>query len=347
MRITIARIKLLVTLLILSLLIIACARQIYQVTYPTLVDGRYDSEFPYRSSSQQLEEIGKTVRMVSSMAFYKGFALPEAAAVTLADIPGIELKEIATDRIFYNNSSTGTATVIYARNRQVALLTCAHVVDFPDTVYSFYDRANTLIKSIAVKDNQIIYTTDLPEGGQVEILLTDKKLDIALLGKKLTKDPQFVITTFDYPFGMARELEWGSFVYLFGYPIGNKMITKGIVSNPRNDKGNTFLVDAPFNRGSSGSIVLAIRDGIPNFELVGIANSASANIDYVLGPDKDVDPREMNTYLPFTGELYLKQKEEIRYGVTRIIAIEAIEKLLKKNHRRLMEQGYDLSVILE
>ena len=48
--------------------------------------------------------------------------------------------------------------------------------------------------------------------------------------------------------------------------------------------GNIFLVDAVFNRGYSGGIVLAIRDGVPNFELVGLVKSVPAEYEYVMKP---------------------------------------------------------------
>ena len=66
--------------------------------------------------------------------------------------------------------------------------------------------------------------------------------------------------------------------------MGHKMITRGIVSNTRDDKSDSFLIDALFNRGFSGGIILAIRDGVPNFELVGMAKSVSAKNEYLLTP---------------------------------------------------------------
>ena len=44
----------LLILIVMQFFLFSCARQIYEVTYPTLLDGKYDSEFPYRSSSKQL-----------------------------------------------------------------------------------------------------------------------------------------------------------------------------------------------------------------------------------------------------------------------------------------------------
>ncbi len=334
-------------MLVISLLIFnSCARKIYEVTYPTLIDGKYDSEFPYRSSSQQLEEIGTSVKMLSVIAFYKNYIIDPQISANRNQILS-NLEKYAIETIHYNTTASGTATVIYYHNRQVALLTCAHIVDFPDTVTTYYSSDSEVIKSIAVKDHQINYITDLPEGSDIEIVFMDTEIDVAVMGKKLSVEPEFRISVFRYPLGKARELEWGSFVYLLGYPIGHKMITKGIVSSPKMDNNTAFMIDAPFNRGSSGGIVLAIRDGIPNFELVGLANSVSANTNYLLAPSDENDYSRLDINIPYEGQLFLRQQENIRYGITHIIAIEAIIKTLKKNHKKLLAQGYDFSTILD
>ena len=38
----------------------------YEAVYPTLSDGKYDSEFPYRNCSEQLEDIGDPEQVDSS-----------------------------------------------------------------------------------------------------------------------------------------------------------------------------------------------------------------------------------------------------------------------------------------
>ena len=339
-----------VLILIIGLILFnSCARKIYEVTYPTLLDGKYDSEFPYRSSSKQLEEIGASVKMLSVIAFYKNNIIAEYAILTEAGLSDAIIETNTIEITRSNTSASGTATIINYTERRIALLTCAHIIDFPDTVISYHmsdDSNNSFIKNIAVKERQINYISDLPEGGDIDIVFMDSELDIAIVGKQLTHEPDFPIKVLEYPFGKAGELEWGSFVYLMGFPVGHKMITKGIVSSPRMDRNTAFMIDAPFNRGSSGGIVLAIRDGIPNFELVGLANSVSATTNYLLAPEDDIDYAEWDKDVPYKGQMYLRQQESIRYGVTHIIAIEAIIKTLKKNHKKLLAQGYDFSAIL-
>ncbi len=46
----------------------SCTKKIYDVVYPTLNDGRYDSEFPYKNASHQLEEISKSIKNESLLS---------------------------------------------------------------------------------------------------------------------------------------------------------------------------------------------------------------------------------------------------------------------------------------
>jgi S1-C subfamily serine protease len=170
----------------------------------------------------------------------------------------------------------------------------------------------------------------------------DRSLDVAALGKKFRLELPRSIAVFDYPLGRARELEWGSFVYVFGYPMGNKMVTKGTVSSPNKDKHGSFLMDAVFNRGFSGGVVVAIRDGVPNFELVGMVKLVSASSEYVLAPSEEsgavgYDPRE-----PYTGTIHAVNKLTINYGITQAISVEAITGFLRAEQTLIERNGYSL-----
>jgi len=118
------------------------------------------------------------------------------------------------------------------------------------------------------------------------------------------------------------------------------MVTKGIVSSPNKDGKGSFLIDAVFNRGFSGGIVLAIRDGVPNFEIVGLVRSVPAEYEYVLKPVPMNQSIEYNPLIPYTGDIYIDQRASLKYGITRVIAIEAIVEYLEDNEDFLAEKGY-------
>jgi hypothetical protein len=119
------------------------------------------------------------------------------------------------------------------------------------------------------------------------------------------------------------------------------MITKAIVSSPNRDTEGTFLVDALFNRGFSGGIVIAVRDGVPNFELVGIAKSAAAEYEYTIVPPQNFDSEEYNPHVVYTGELFVENRASIQYGVTHVIPIDAIVRFIRENESRLLNKGYN------
>ena len=70
-------------------------------------------------------------------------------------------------------------------------------------------------------------------------------------------------------------------------------------------KKGIFVTDALFNHGISGSPVFAIRDGIPNFELVGIASSSAAQASNILVPDEDFKITN-KLRAPYNGEIFVE-----------------------------------------
>jgi len=325
----------------------ACTRQIYQAAYPTLNDGFYDTEFPYRNCSKELKRIGDTVKMINSIAYYKSYIFDETTQILHRNLTSDVLKNSATGHIFFNNSTAGTATILFHEGQRLALLTCAHVVSFPDTIISYFTlsdgRPSVFIQSVAVKERQANYVTDLWKVPEVEVLITDDDNDIALLGGYLPSPDLPLIPVFDYPFGSAKKLEWGSFVYLMGFPRGYKLITRGIVSDPNRMKNGEFIIDALFNRGCSGGLVLAVKDGVPNFEFVGIARSAAAEYEYVIRPNSTFDQSKYDLTFPYNGDLFVDYKANINYGVTHIVPVEQIQIFFRDNKQNLLKKGYNFS----
>jgi hypothetical protein len=343
--------RLLLFLLFLILSLTACSRKIYQVAYPTLNDGKYDSEFPYKSCSAELEKISHTVRKISSIAYYRSLVFEKKGMVTISAIQNDNYKSRAVKEIFFNNSVIGSATAIHYFGRRITLLTCAHIIDFSDTLYTYFldenQRSTPYLQSVSFKERQNNFIADFPERGDLEVLALDQDLDIALVGKVFIGDVQFPIPVFDYPFGNAKELEWGSFVYLLGYPKGYQMVTRGIVSQPNRDQKGSFLLDALFNKGFSGGIVLAIKDGVPNFELAGIASSVAADFEFNIVPQNDINRSGYDPRIPYAGDVYVKFEKKINYGITFIVSAELIKSFIKDNEDQLLENGYDLRDLVE
>jgi hypothetical protein len=86
--------------------------------------------------------------------------------------------------------------------------------------------------------------------------------------------------------------------------------------------------------------VLAIRDGVPNLEWVGIASSASAQNVHYVKPGKE-EPEFINPDEVYNGDLYVDHKRMINYGVTYNVTIEAVMDFLNDNKEIMEENGID------
>ena len=321
-----------------------CSSISYETIYPTLNDGKYDSEFPYKSTSEELKKISETIQRVNTTAFYKIFVFPEYENITLEDLQKIKPSQKAEKEIIADNSTSGTAVVVYSENGNVALLTCAHTLTFQDTILAFRMKEDgsysEYLESISIKEKQVIYVAGFPEGSQVEILAIDEESDLALIGKNYGAQKNIFYPAFKYPLGNAKEVEWGTFVYLMGYPINFKMITKAIVSSPKKDGDGSFLVDAVINPGFSGGLVLAIRDGVPNFELIGIVQWVPEEEESLLYPQTIKTNSAYNPVIPYDGDIFVRKHKSIRYGITKVIPVENIRKFILSNKTALNNKGF-------
>ncbi len=322
----------------------SCSFTTYEKVYPTLGDGKYDSEFPYKSTSDELKKISETIQRVNSTAFYKIYIFSEEDNFTLNELKNKKLDEVAAQEALADNSSSGTAVTVHSENGNVALLTCAHILSFPDTIiaYKLDDQGSSTnyVESISLKEKQVIYVAGFPEGSRVEILAIDHELDIALIGRKYGAQSGIFFPAFNYQLGSAKEVDWGTFVYLVGYPINFKIITKAIVSSPRRDDAGSFLVDAVINPGFSGGVVLAIRDGVPNFEFIGLVQWVPEEEESLIYPEIPKSKSSYNPILPYEGNLYVRKHSSIRYGIAKVIPVESIMTFVLKNKSYLNQQGF-------
>jgi len=304
-------------------------------------DSKYDSEFPNISLSKELKQISKTVKKLDIIAFYATYYLPENEALSKADINDSVLDKYSRTKTISHESVSGTASIIYNRNRMVGLLTCSHVIDFSDTVYSYFDKDQNSLRAVSVKIKQQNHISGIPSGEPLEVVAQDKQKDIALLLKKTDID-DITLKVLNIPIGKTKDLQWGSVVYIMGYPLGNLMVTRAIASLSDKMKSGIFATDALYNHGISGSPVFAIRDGVPNIELIGMASSAAAQTINVLEPDEDVIVSN-NFRTIYKGELFVDKSKLINYGVTYSVTIDEIITFIHSNEKALTEKGFTIS----
>lgn len=321
-----------------------CSTISYETVYPTLSDQRYDSEFPYKASSEELKIIGESIYRITSISFYRVFTFNPSDKITPAQLNDKKIFSKALSSDFGDNSNSGSASILHSEGGRVLLLTCAHTIHAADTIIGFQLMADgtvsDIIETISIKEKQNIYVAGFPEGSEVEILAIDNVNDLAVIGRNYGALSGHIFPRLKYPLGNSDELEWGTFVYLYGYPINYKMITKAIVSSPNRDSKGSFLVDAVVNPGFSGGIVLAIRDGVPNFEIVGIVQWVPEEEEIFVQPKKLQTGLAYNPLVPYDNELFVKRSKVIKYGITKIISTEVIRNFLDSNSEKLEKLGY-------
>lgn len=331
---------------IIILIFAGCSSISYETIYPALIDGKYDSEFPYKSTSEELKKISETIQRINTTAFYKIYIFPAQENITIEDLMNIEPSQKAERELIADNSASGTGIVVYSENGNVALITCAHTLSFQDTIYAFRLNDNgtysKYLESVLIKDKQVVYVAGFPEGSQLDILAVNSEYDLALIGKSYGSQQRVFYPVFKYPRGNAKEVEWGTFVYLLGYPINYKMITKAIVSCSKKEGDGSFLVDAVINPGFSGGPVLAIRDGVPNFELIGIVQWVPEEEESLVYPQLLKNHSSYNPVVPYKGDLFVKKHKSIRYGIAKVIPVENILKFIFLNKAELNKKGFHI-----
>jgi len=302
-----------------------------------ITDNKYDSGFSNKSVSDDIERVSQVVHKLNVVAFYMTYEFPPGAMPDESKLNEGNLIIKASSTKMNTQSVAGTATVVYNNNLLLGMLTCNHIVDFPDTVVAWYRSRVQGIRAIAIKVKQNNFVLGLPAGDEVKIVAVDKRNDIAFLKQRIEMTGA-AIKVLNYPLGKVKDLDWGSRVFIVGYPLGNLMVTTAIVSKSRSNNSSKFLTDAVFNQGISGSPVLAIRDGVPNFELVGMAASTSAKSIYYLKP---VDEEQLSpNNETYHDEVVVASERMINYGVTYSVTIDEIKRFLRSNKEVLESEGF-------
>lgn len=323
----------------------SCTQKPIAVNTVFVPDNKYDSEFPQQSVSKDLTYISRTVKKVDCLVFYMNYIFPPGNNLKQEKITDSILRFASISNEVTNESVTGTSTVIYHDSKQLGLLTCAHVIDFPDSLFSYYPEGVGGLRGVAVKIKHQIFVAGLSQGEEVSVVVEERKKDIALLKKEITPQSE-AFPVLNFPIGNTKNLDWGSIVYIVGFPLGNLMVTSALVSNPEKADNGSFLTDALFNRGVSGSPVMAIMDGNSNFEFVGIASSASAQTVQFLRPEKD-ESFNVNSDGSYAGKFYTEQRKDINYGVTYSVSVEEITDMLKNNKVILEKEGFEYSLFFK
>lgn len=338
-----AIVKTFLAIITVAVLLAGCKQIDYQQAGQLEDEARYFEESAAFNRSFQLDELSNSVKKLFCIVEYDIFHFKDADAVTVEKLKTINLRRSAFARSTFNETVFGTATLVQNNRNGMLLLTCAHIVSNPDTIVTFYQNtANTQnIESIAIKKTQMTFIRDNPGNNLVKTIVVDLNRDIAFLNERFTGQTAH-LPELDLPVGNADELRWSMPVYLMGFPGGQQLVTKSVVGNPNPSSSGDFVVDATFNPGGSGSLVLAMNQQTQGFELVGMVKATAATYTNILKPEKESHQEIYNPNLPYSGEIYAQRVRDIYHGVTYAVSVNTIRDFYIENRRAITREGFNL-----
>ena len=297
-----------------------------------------------RPSFDELRKSMESIKLLNCVAQYKSWQYSDQNGSSILD--SVWQKRLAKRVSIENETSSGTATLIYTDSERIAVLSCAHIVNYPDTIITYYSVSGH-IEKIRIRQSIKMYITDFNGIDYFDILAMDIKNDLVILGKNYHNNISISPLTLTLAHGKNKKLKWGDFAYLIGYPKGNLMVTSGLISLKPNDPRGNFLVDAPFNRGFSGGLVIHFNSNTQQFEWVGICYSVSADYQTFLIPETLPGNEIYSQDKPYTGQIYPKYTGIINYGITNVISMETIHTFIEKYKTDLSKQGYSLTSFIQ
>lgn len=316
-------------------------------------------------ASQALSRTFESLRRIQITATYKIHTFAPSSAPREAEVGAPDLLRTAIDTTTLLRERAATAVVLSRRGGNVALLTADHFLEFPDTIVQLFEEesdgagaptrpnGSRRVESISIKTHQANWVR-----GAVldpfEVLARDSVRDLALVGVREPELPRagplaglpLEERARQVPFlhlsaGDSDRLGWGSFVYVLGYPQGYPMVTRGIISSPRNRTVGSFLVDGLWNPGMSGGLIIAVRGDGQGLEWVGIARSAASTTEVRLTPEEGARPLD-GVRRPYDGQIFLEEYRRIDYGITLSVPISDIRAFLDERRFGLVQQGFVL-----
>lgn len=301
----------------------------------------YQTGYPIRDTSVQLERILRSVKRIQVTGFYETFRFAQADAITRAAVRDRDTYRKATERFTFDHTKTGSATIIDVGGGRATMVTNEHVTALPDTIVVYYrDRSaggpgrglTGYVESVSILTGRRDLVLGMPDNRPFTVTARDSLADVAAITTLLSaEDAPGSVAPLRIAVGDPSKLAWGSFVYVLGYPRGFRMVTRGIVSEPNRTTDHSFLLDGLFNRGISGGLVVAVRGDTNELEWVGLATSASAEAEYILLPESRALEEE-GMLVPYEGRLYLERSARIDYGITFSVPVTAVRRVLR-DHR--------------
>lgn len=333
-----------VVLLLGSLMLMGCGPRAARVGPGP--QAYYRTGFPLADISGDLEEILPSVVRIQIQAFYDTYVFDVTDAPTDEELllGAGDILSRAVDTGTASTTQAATAIVIASSRGRGTLVTTDHGINLPDTTLDYFGAdvprrgGSPAVERLSIKRRQLNTVIGASFVEPFEVLARSAQSDLALIGVELPPRTDS-IPRLEVIAGTPRRLSWGSMVYIVGHPAGYQMVTRAIVSKLGQGSSEEFLTDGLLNEGTSGAPILAVRGDTDELEWVGIARAASARTERRLVPPAGAERTQEPGQL-YDGPIYLRQVEEIRYGITFSIPISEFRDFLEDQRARLRAARY-------
>ncbi len=228
-----------------------------------------------------------------------------------------------------SESIRGAGLILRQEGSEYLILTCRHVVNFPEKlryeIVSEHDETKKILIGEGERKRQTVFV-GWPGVGQIQasMVASSETDDLALLRANLRRFEN-TISPSPFPLGASGEIRAGDGVYILGAPRGKFQVTWGIAT-PGSE--SLFFVDTSTPPGYSGGPVVGISRESGRMELVGIITGSAGKM--IRGWEFD------DTIVPglSLAEIALKrvtarETKTFDYGVTHCITVQRIRALLR------------------
>lgn len=299
--------------------------------------GYYKNHVNSELIREQIEDGFESVVRIQNNVIYRTFQFYVDDMPLESELKGQDLDNIAVGSYLDDQSTAGTAVVLSNFRGKYTLLTAAHTVFYPDTIWHYNSEEGARVEAVSIRQSSNHFV--LVERGiiKLEFVLHDSRRDLAIMTNS-SNDVDGLLTPLSLPMGNSERLGWADLVYALGYPKGAKMVTLGTVS--RSDHPTrSIIIDASFNRGFSGGAIFAVRNDGAGLEWMGIVTSALGENEIYLAPEKVDANEEFNPDIPYNGEIFVRSTPRINYGITNAVSIKEIQEFFSENEDRLNDSG--------
>lgn len=220
------------------------------------------------------------------------------------------------------------------------ILTSSHLV-FPEDTTDIYFldengiETDVLFARYIVKDIRISVLAPNNWRAEAELIANDPVSDLAVIA---VNTERLLGAPFPNPMGYEKQLGWGDWVFLFGYPKGIKQLTGGWVSEA--PYRGTLGVDAVVRYGYSGGPVFAIDDAKLIF--VGLIKSVPRSTLEYVAPDASL-PLGYHLTSEDLGKLVVKREIMVEYGTAYFVSPQAIKEFMKLARAPMENRGVELA----